>query len=285
MIRDAQTNFVYFSELLNSRPEFKAFSAQLTNILDKHKINYGFLPETKDIWCRDYMPIQVSENKFIEYRYDPDNLQSKKERSNKTYPDIVCDALQLKTIKTVLILDGGNVIKSDDKVILTDKVLIENKHQYNRDLVVSILKTLFEVNEIFFIPWDRENEDYGHADGMIRFVNEKKVLINGYFKEYPLKFKKAFFCALSDHNLDYTELNYNVSSPNDDLNWGYINYLQMKDLILVPQFGIEEDQQAFNQISQVFPEYAAKEHIETINVSLIIKYGGALNCISWNIFK
>jgi agmatine/peptidylarginine deiminase len=212
-------------------------------------------------------------------------LQSKKERINKTYPDIVCDALQLKTIKTGLILDGGNVIKSSDKVILTDKVLIENKHQYTRDQVVSILKNLFDVKNIIFIPWDRENEEYGHADGMIRFVNEKKVLINGYFKEYHPKFKKAFFSALSDHNLDYFELNYNVSSPNDDLNWGYINYLQMKDLLLIPQFGIEEDLHAFNQIRHVFPEYAEKGLIETIDSSIIIKYGGALNCISWNILK
>ena len=285
MITDAQTNFVYFSELLNSSSEFKAFSTQLTNILDKHKISYGFLPDTNDIWCRDYMPIQISEKKFIEYRYDPDYLQSKKERSNKTYPDIVCYALQLKTIKTGLILDGGNIIKSSDKAILTDKVSIENKHQHSRDQVFSILKTLFEVNNVIFIPWDRENEEYGHADGMIRFVNEKKVMINGYFEEYHPKFKKAFFSALSDHNLDYTELNYNVSTPYEDLNWGYINYLQMKDLILVPQFGIAEDQQALNQISQVFPEYAAKEQIDTIDASVIIKFGGALNCISWNILK
>jgi agmatine/peptidylarginine deiminase len=110
-------------------------------------------------------------------------------------------------------------------------------------------------------------------------------LINGYFKEYNPKFKKAFFSALSDHNLDYTELNFNVPSPNENLNWVYINYLQMKDLILVPQFGIEEDLQAFNQISQLFPEYAAKEQIETIDASVIIKYGGVLNCISWNILK
>jgi len=115
---------------------------------------------------------------------------------------------------------------------------------------------MFEVNEIIFIPWDRENEEYGHADGMIRFINESKVLINGYFKEYEPKFKKAFFSALSDHNLDYIELNFMVPSPKENLNWGYINFLQMKDLLLIPQFGIEEDQQALNQISQVFPEYA-----------------------------
>jgi agmatine/peptidylarginine deiminase len=274
MITEAQTNFVYFSELLNSRPEFKAFSTQLTNILDKHKIRYGFLPDTNDIWCRDFMPIQVSNKKFIEYRYDPDYLQSKKEKINKTYPDIVCDALQLKTIKTGLILDGGNIIKASDKIILTDKVLIENKHQYSRDQVVSILKTLFEINLVIFIPWDRENEEYGHADGMIRFIDDNKVLINGYFKVYNPKFKKAFFSALSNHNLDYTELNFNVPSPNENLNWGYINYLQMKDLLLIPKFGIEEDQQALKQISQVFPEYAAKEQIETIDASVIINTAG-----------
>ena len=57
----------------------------------------------------------------------------------------------------------------------------------------------------------------------------------------------------------------------------------MKNLILVPQFGIEEDQQALNQISKVFPEYVAKEQFEAIDASAIIKYGGVLNCISWNI--
>jgi agmatine/peptidylarginine deiminase len=283
MITDAQTNFVYFSELLRSSPEFKSFFAQLTNILDKHKISYGFLPETKDIWCRDYMPVQVSKSTFVEYRYDPDYLQSKKERSTKTYPDIVCDALSLNTIKTSIILDGGNVIKSDNKVILTDKVLVENKHQYTRDQLISILKTLFGVNDIIFIPWDKENEEFGHADGMIRFIDENSVLINSYFREYSPKFKKAFFSARPDHNLDFMELDFNVSSPNEKLSWGYINYLQMKDLLLIPRFGIEEDQQALNKISQVFPEYAVKGQIEPIDASVIIKYGGVLNCISWNI--
>jgi agmatine deiminase len=59
----------------------------------------------------------------------------------------------------------------------------------------------------------------------------------------------------------------------------------MKDLILVPKFGISEDQQAFHQISSVFPEYAAKEQIGTIDISAIIKYGGGLNCGSWNVLK
>lgn len=66
-------------------------------------------------------------------------------------------------------------------------------------------------------------------------------------------------------------------------NWGYLNFLQMKDLLLFPQFGIEEDDQALQQIKAAFPDYALKGQTETINCNEIIKDGGVLNCISWNI--
>ena len=52
-------------------------------------------------------------NQYIEYRYDPDYLQGhwKGCRDSKTYPDVVCDALKLKTEKSDLIMDGGNLVK------------------------------------------------------------------------------------------------------------------------------------------------------------------------------
>ena len=146
MITDSQTNFVYFSDLLQTMPAYAEFCERLTCILNKHKIDYSFLPETNDIWCRDYMPIQVNKNKFVEYRYDPDYLQAKKNRKLKTYPDLVCDKIGLQTIKTDLILDGGNVIKWRDKVILTDKVISENSAKYRKSELLSKLEGLFEVD-------------------------------------------------------------------------------------------------------------------------------------------
>ena len=60
MIIDAQTNFVYFSKLLQTNAAYTAFSERLTVILGIHDIEYPFLPETNDIWCRDNMPIQIA---------------------------------------------------------------------------------------------------------------------------------------------------------------------------------------------------------------------------------
>ncbi|MBK9357023.1 MAG: peptidylarginine deiminase-like protein [Bacteroidales bacterium] len=59
MITDAETNFVYFSGLLKEKPKYQDFNNRLMDVLKKHSISYSYLPGTRDIWCRDYMPVQV----------------------------------------------------------------------------------------------------------------------------------------------------------------------------------------------------------------------------------
>ena len=44
----------------------------------KHGIQVSFCGSKDNIWVRDYMPIQLGENNFIEYQYTPDYLLSSK---------------------------------------------------------------------------------------------------------------------------------------------------------------------------------------------------------------
>lgn len=137
MIPDWKTNKIYFSQKLKSKfPEtYTLLKKELENLEQKVLL----LPKTNDIWARDYMPIQTSENRFLEYRYDPDYLQGNSDekgtRELKSYPDIICDAINLKTTKSELVIDGGNIVKSDNTVILTDKVIWENKRHFSKKTV------------------------------------------------------------------------------------------------------------------------------------------------------
>ncbi len=282
MITDSMTNFVWFSDLLRQKPEYRLFHEQLISILEKHHIRHDYLDETRDIWCRDYMPIQVSRDKFVEFRYDPDYLLNLQDRNSKTYADLVCETMGLKPLKSDILLDGGNVIRGTNCVVLSDKVLFENKLHYTPDRLTGKLSELFEVDKVILIPWDK-SEPFGHADGMLRFIDDDHVLINGYFREYDLKIRNAFFGALEKNHLGFTELNFNVEKSDECRNWGYINFLQMENLLIVPCFGIAEDSQALAQISQAFPAYAAKGQIVTLDSNSIIEHGGVLNCVSWNI--
>lgn len=279
MISDNQTNKVYFSELLRTDSRYSATCNEITKTLDSFEVRYEFLEKTKDIWARDYMPIQVSEDKFIEYRYDPDYLQGdwKGTRDLKTYPDIVCDWLNLKTIKTDIILDGGNVIKSKNCVILTDKILNENRLVCsNKKELIKRLEGLFEVDHVVLIPWDKE-VIYGHSDGMLRFIDDSTVLIHEIYES-----DKSIQRQLKLSGLNAEYLRFKVKKYNKN-NWAYINFLQTKDLILLPKLNIDEDEQAFEQIKIYYPDYVRNNRIAQVDMTEIVKEEGALNCISWTI--
>ena len=61
--------------------------------------------------------------------------------------------------------------------------------------------------------------------------------------------------------------------------WVYINYLRIGNIVLLPGLGIEEDEQAVEQFSKIFPQCT----IEQVIVPEIVEEGGGLNCVSWNI--
>jgi len=279
MISDNDTNTIYFSELLKTDSRFSAIYNNIKSILDSFGLNCALLPDTRDIWARDYMPIQVSDKRYIEYRYDPDYLQGKKYRYLKSYPDIICDSLGKKTKKTDLVIDGGNVVKSSKCVILTDKVVEENKPFYNREKILGKLRDLFELDKVVIIPWDKDAEIYGHADGMLRFIDDDKVLIQGYYDQYDADFQRKLFGELDRKGIEPVPLIFNVKKANKN-NWAYLNFLQTKDLILLPALkGASENEQALNQMEKHYPRYIGR--IIPIEMDAIIAEGGALNCISW----
>lgn len=273
MITDNQTNKVYFSEWLQK--DFPIQYNEIHTILDRYNIPHELLCHTKDYWCHDYMPIQIEENRFIQYRYYPDYLSSNKDAYYISEPSRICESLGIKTDKTDLIIDGGNIVKCKDTIVMTEKVFKENP-QYTQKQLTSKLEGIFQANFIF-LPWDKK-EKYGHSDGIVRYISGDRVLLTNY-RDFDSKIADEIIRRLSQC-FDVVELNY-TSTLFHNNTWAYINFLQTDNIIIIPKLGIEEDEQAMIQFKTLFPEY--KEKIIQINITPILKLGGAFNCISWNI--
>jgi agmatine/peptidylarginine deiminase len=287
MIADSRSNTIYFSDFLRTDERYSETFNDLKRILDASGMQYDFLKKTKDIWARDYMPIQVSKDKFIEFRFDPDYLQGsgRERRELKTYPDLVCDDLGLKTVKSDIILDGGNVIKSDNAVILTEKILLENWRTYNENELIRQLEILFETDRIIIIPQD-PGDIYGHTDGTVRFIDNDTVLLNWYYRTSEQYFRKSLLDPITEKGLKYEWLDLGLDSDKiDGYNWAYINFLQTEDLILVPKLGIKEDDIAYTQICKFYRSYADRGRIFQVDSRQVVEKEGALNCISWTIMK
>ena len=164
------------------------------------------------------------------------------------------------------------MVKCDDVIVMTDKVFVENKDKTPIE-VERILKDAFQC-EILFIPWD--GDMCGHSDGIIHYAGNNRILITNYkdfSRYYYYRYLKILEKKFEVIPLKYKTKRFHARS------WAYINFLQIGNIILVPQLGLEEDNQAMEQISKAFPNC----DIVCIPALEAVRRGGALNCISWNI--
>lgn len=270
---------VYLSALLATK--YPSTCKRLTDLLDKYKINYKFLEGTKDIWCRDYMPVQNAEGELIQFKYDPSYLKGipeyEESRSDVRYVDEVNGFMP---IFSDINLDGGNVVMYGNKAIITDRVFDENKNM-NRDDIRKQLSELLKA-EIIIIPALAKSYDFtGHADGMIRFVDENTVIGNELYADSST-FKKNMERAMRLAKLTYIEFpyfNYEIKGNHDHAIGVYLNYLEVGDLIIIPVFDVpgNRDAEALAKLKEVFPN----KTIETIDYNDVALAGGILNCTTW----
>lgn len=279
MIAGKATDTVYFSEILLTDKRFTKTCNTLTELLEKHSIKYDFLKATKDIWCRDYMAIQIEKGKFVQFRYEPSYLKDDLELQSD--PKEVCKANNIKPQFSKINLDGGNVVNWSDRAIITDRVFDENPEYSSKNKLIAEIEKLLDV-EIIVIP-QIKSDMTGHADGMVRFVDRNTVLGNDREKEFKY-WKNGINQILKEKGIEYIDipfLDHKEKKYPDHAIGCYVNYLEVQNLIVLPIFETEKnkDQEVYDKFREVFPD----RKIETINYNEIGFYGGLLNCTTWTI--
>ena len=272
MIQDSQTNIVYLAEGMKY---YMPMYMNLLEALSAEGISVSTIPRTKSakhVWARDYMPIQLSKDKFLNYLYYPDYLKDEQDYIPDS-PSIVKD-MHLDCIVSNIVLDGGNVVKCGNKVIMTDKIFQENPKYYKHALIDELEKLMGA--QIVLIPWDRY-EMFGHADGMVQWIEGSRVLMNNYINIDP-NFRKRLLDALTPHFI-VEELEFNTPRLNK-LSWAYLNFLRVNYCIFVPGLHAKEDPLAMQQIQQFYPECKV---IQVQGCEALARDGGALHCVTWNV--
>lgn len=330
---------VYVSSLLNpsgtSGEELRNLYEEIARALE----GTGKLIEVKntsDIWMRDYMPIQIDENTFVTYQYSPDYLWSPerrkyitsrfstpaKIRANEEKEPLLPfyrPGVELRECR--LILDGGNVVVCGDKIILTDKVFIENRPK-SKDQIVGELRRAFG-KEVIIIPSDpyeieeARNIDSQkpcelplcHADGVLAPIDDESILIADYSDD-PLGYVPQLMNMLSQYFKPENIKHFDFGELWKEDTWVYINFLRLGDLVLMPELPGEEalNNMAENQLKK----YLGINDVKRIDTSFISfgkkrtpkdsnhtapdtptlptektdttdNYGGALHCITWEV--
>lgn len=273
---------VYLSARLVS--QYPETCKRLTDILNKHNIPFAFLEGTKDIWCRDYMPVQTPSGKLIQFRYEPSYLNDPKYSDSRSDVKHVDKVNGITPIFSDINLDGGNVVMYGNKAIITDRIFSENPEWPEENLIAE-LANLLEC-EIIIIPAYKPEYDFtGHADGMMRFVDSNTVLVNNLDQDF-VYMKNSIIKALDKANLNYINFpwfEHKIKDNTDHAIGIYLNYLEVGNLIIMPIFGVDgnRDAEALAKLKEVFPD----KTIETIDYNDVALTGGILNCTTWVLHK
>lgn len=240
--------------------------------LDLFNIKHKLLNNTKDIWLRDFMPVKTKSGKYVSFRYEPSYLDGSPELRTDFRRDIVPNFDFKNLVYTDINLDGGNVVfsPSKEKVIISDRVFSENP-EYDKNTLLLELEKLLEAS-VLIIP-SLKSDMTGHADGMVRFVDENTVVTNAPLSPYGFetKVKKS----LQNYGFNVVDFPY-FYSKGDSAVGCYLNYLATEKSIFLPVFGVDTDNEAIEFVKNIFDKI-----IIPVNINEIAKYGGLLNCISW----
>lgn len=277
MIIDRNTDQLYLSDLLERN--YPDFFKNFKRALDENGIIPEFLAGTKDVWCVDFMPVQVNENRFVQFKFDPTYLRFNKYDKTITDPSVVYSQLDIKPTLTDIIADGGNVTRDKNKVIMTTRVIEENP-QYSLKELTEKIKELLELDQLILVP--TQPDDFtGHSDGMVRFLDERTVLLNDYSQERNQEFVLNLKVALHNAGLEAIEIPTTIldNEKLSDATGDYINYLHMDGIIFIPIFNRKEDETVVKLFENIFTGTT----IVPVESTQLAKDGGILNCISWNI--
>ena len=262
---------LFFSKKLNFLC-FRPYCQKLLLGVRERNVPCALLPGTSDIWLRDFMPVRTKSGKWISFRYEPSYLDKTPELRTD-FKKQVAPQLNLDVTYSDINLDGGNIVfsPSRQRVLISDRIFGENQDR-EPTVLIRELEKLLEA-QVIIIP-SLKTDFTGHADGMVRFVDEYSAIGNhtGTKNGLEQRIKKVLKC----HGINVIDFPY-YASKSISAEGCYLNFLETENCIFLPVFGRkDEDVKAIAAARQIFTK-----EIIPVEISAIAREGGGLNCISW----
>ena len=252
---------------------------------DLERIHFLVLP-TNDIWIRDYGPIigfdEQGQRVAVNAIYDPlpiypQALDNGMPRRWAAHYDMAARPLKLHT-------EGGNLWSDGLGTLMMSSQIFYSNRYYDRDSLLCYLHSIFDFDKLIITPRLRL-EETGHIDLLIKLASADTAFVSA-----PTSLTTASILRKAKKQLE-RETNsagqpYQVvelPTPPLYLNWifytirrAYTNSLTINGQVLVPTFGIPQDDKALKIYQDTMPDYT----IVPIDCQLAINGGGAVHCMT-----
>ena len=245
--------------------------------------------ETNDTWARDCSALCVEENsevKLLDFTFNgwggkfeasKDNAMTKHLNKDVTTHDFT--------------LEGGAIESNGIDTILTTSQCMLNKNRnatLNSIQITQKLNSFFGATKILYLNhgYLAGDDTDSHIDTLARFINEKTIMYvkcedesDEHFSELRLMEQELKTMAQeNNYKLIALPMTDAIYYDAERLPATYANFLFVNGAVLVPTYGVKQDEIALAIFRDTFKE---KDIVE-IDCSVLIRQHGSLHCVTMN---
>ena len=248
--------------------------------------------ETDDTWARDCSAICVQDGKNIKLLDFTFTGWGGKFEAKKD--DAMTAFLTPQAIKCDFILEGGGVESNGiDTILTTSKCMLNKNRNANltKDEITKKLNHYFGATKILYLNhgYLKGDDTDSHIDTLARFIDKRTIM---YVKSLDKEDEHYIELQLMEDELKFYAKEYNlklIALPMSDaiyfederLPATYANFLFVNGAVLVPTYGIKQDE----EVLQIFEKIFLDRIVVKIDCSTLIRQHGSLHCVTMNIMK
>ncbi|MCG6189478.1 agmatine deiminase family protein [Maribellus maritimus] len=270
---------------------------RVKSYFDKSENVYFIQAESNDTWARDHSGITVFEgNETVIQDYIFNGWAQKFEAgldnqiTKKLFKKGIFENCSLQSFDFVL--EGGSIESDGKGTILTTSECLLSKNrneQFTQKEIENILKKNFGANRILWLNhgYLAGDDTDSHIDTLARFCNENTIAYAGcnnpddeHFEALQkMKNELQQFTRPNGKSYDLIELPMPgacYDSEGNRLPATYANFTVINNAVLLPVYGVEEDEIAVERLKKCFPQ----REIIPLNCSVLIEQHGSLHCIT-----
>lgn len=219
--------------------------------------------KTDDVWTRDYGPTTVTDNNgnrsFIWNNYYEEYTSYAKQSA-----DAACELgryFDIPVYRVPLVLEGGNIITDGEGTFIMFNSVLFNNPDYDLSKLNKVMEDYYGCKNLILLPSLKE-ELTGHIDMVVKFIDNNTLMVTESDKSY--KWYKDFenIAKVLSNTKSPEGKNYKIirlqmpKADNESVNfWSYINSLTLNGSVIIPIFGVSEDNRAIDTYRKAMPNH------------------------------